>query len=89
MKNELTPDLTTGTSEYVTTLRAAHERFIRQPYALYSEENHETWRRLYTRMEPQWEKFATPVFLEGRTNLELRADAVPQLHDRALEDVCR
>jgi phenylalanine-4-hydroxylase len=80
-KNELTPDLTTGTSEYVTTLRAANERFIRQPYALYSEENHETWRRLYTRMEPQWEQFATPIFLEGRSNLELRADSVPRLHD--------
>ena len=79
--NEFTPDLTTGTSEYVGKMRAANERFIRQPYALYSRENHETWRRLYTRMEPQWEQFATPVFMEGRAKLELRSDAVPSLHE--------
>ena len=79
--NGLTPDLTTGTSEYVTAMRARHERFIRQPYALYSKENRETWNRLYTRMEPQWERFATPTFMEGRTKLNLTADAVPCLHD--------
>ena len=79
--NEFTPDLTTGTSEYVGKMRAANERFIRQPYTLYSKENHETWRRLYTRMEPQWEKLATPVFMEGRAKLGLRPDAVPSLHE--------
>ena len=79
--NNWTLDLTTGTSEYVMKMRAANERFIRQPHALYSEENHEAWRRLYTRMEPQWEQFATPTFMEGRAKLNLTAKAVPCLHD--------
>lgn len=79
--NNWTPDLTTGTSEYVMRRRGAGKHFIRQPYALYSEENHETWRRLYTRMEPQWEQFATPFFLEGRSKLNLQAEVLPRLRD--------
>jgi phenylalanine-4-hydroxylase len=78
---ELTPDLTTGTSEYVISQRARNERFIRQPYELYSAENQRAWRLLYTRMEPLWEHFATTAFMEGRQKLGLRSDAVPLLDD--------
>ena len=78
---ELTPDLTTGTSEYVMSQRARKERFIRQPYELYSAENQRAWHSLYTRMEPLWEHFATTAFMEGRQKLGLRPDAVPLLDD--------
>jgi len=78
---EFTPDLTTGTSEYVMSQRVLNSRSIRQPYELYSAENQEAWRKLYSRMEPQWERFATEVFMEGRHKLDLRTDAVPRLSD--------
>src|SRR6185437_6017071 len=46
-----TSDLTTGTSEYVAEQQAAGAMQITQPYELYSQENQQTWTRLYTRME--------------------------------------
>ena len=32
--------------------------FIRQPYELYTEENHQAWRALYARLLPRWERYA-------------------------------
>lgn len=76
-----TPDLTTGTSEYVAEQQASGTRYIHQPYELYSPENQATWRRLYTRMEPLWEQYGAPAFLEGRQKLGLRAKEIPRLED--------
>lgn len=76
-----TPDLTTGSSEFVTEQQTAGARYINQPYELYSEENQRTWQRLYTRMEPRWEKYGAPAFLEGRRKLGLHADRIPQLEE--------
>src|SRR6266851_716641 len=55
--------------------------FIHQCYELYSEENHETWRRLYARMLPRWEKYANQHFLAGIRSLCLSPDRVPRLDD--------
>lgn len=76
-----TPDLTTGTSEYVGGQQAAGAMQIAQLYQLYSEENQQTWTRLYTRMEPLWAKYGAPAFMEGRRKLDLHAEAIPRLED--------
>jgi phenylalanine-4-hydroxylase len=76
-----TADLTTGTSEYVAEKQAEGAKYIDQPYRLYTDENQETWRRLYTRMEPRWEKYGAPAFLEGRGKLGLHADRIPRLDE--------
>src|SRR5262245_61113346 len=54
---------------------------MRQPYERYSDENQETWRRLYARMKPRWEKYANRRFLEGVNNLALDPNAIPKLED--------
>jgi phenylalanine-4-hydroxylase len=55
--------------------------FIEQRYALYSEEEHATWRRLYARMLPQWSKYANRHFLDGVASLCLDPERVPRLAD--------
>jgi phenylalanine-4-hydroxylase len=55
--------------------------FIRQPYELYSEENHEAWRRLYARMSSRWDRYANPHFLEGIHSLGLHPDRIPRLEE--------
>ncbi len=55
--------------------------FIHQCYELYSEENHETWRRLYARMLPRWEQYANQHFLAGIRSLCFSPDQVPLLKD--------
>ena len=72
--------LTTKQSPFIEQARDG-ETFIRQPYELYSEENQETWRRLYARIRPKWEKYANRKFLQGVTNLSLNPNAVPKLED--------
>jgi len=57
------------------------ELYIRQPYARYSEENHETWRRLYARMRPRWDRFANERFQAGIQSLCLPPDRIPRLED--------
>jgi phenylalanine-4-hydroxylase len=73
--------LTTTKAAFIEQARAKGEIYIRQPYDLYSEQNQETWRRLYSRMKPKWEKYANRRFLEGVNNLALDPDAVPKLED--------
>jgi len=46
--------LTTGSAPFVEEARHRGELYIQQIYDLYSEENHEAWRRLYARMRPRW-----------------------------------
>jgi phenylalanine-4-hydroxylase len=55
--------------------------YIEQPYALYTEEDHEAWRRLYSRMIPRWEKYANEHFLNGVRSLCLDPDRIPKLED--------
>jgi phenylalanine-4-hydroxylase len=73
--------LTTTQSPFIEQAQAKGEKFIRQPYELYSEDNQETWRALYRRMLPRWEKYANEKFLEGVQNLALDPNAVPRLED--------
>jgi phenylalanine-4-hydroxylase len=73
--------LTTNNAPFIEQARAHGEIYIKQPYELYSEANQETWRRLYARMRPRWEKYANRRFLEGVDNLALDPNAIPKLDD--------
>ena len=77
----LTPSLTTTQAPFIEDARRHGQLYIHQPYELYSAENHETWRRLYTRMLPRWEKYANEHFLAGIRSLCLPCDRVPRLED--------
>ena len=73
--------LTTTRSPFIEQAQAKGELYISQPYELYTEENHEAWRRLYDRMLPKWRKYANPHFLKGIENLSLDPTRVPRLDD--------
>jgi phenylalanine-4-hydroxylase len=73
--------LTTNAAPFIEQAKSHGEIYIRQPYDLYSSDNHETWRRLFARMKPRWEKYANRRFLEGVNNLALNPNAVPRLED--------
>ena len=73
--------LTTTKSPFIEQAQAKGELYITQPYELYTEDNHEAWRRLYERMLPRWQKYANPHFLKGIDNLSLDATRVPRLED--------
>lgn len=57
------------------------ELFIEQRYERYSEENQESWRRLYARLQPRWEKYANERFLSGIEDLGLSPDRIPRLEE--------
>ncbi len=73
--------LTTTKSPFIEQAQAKGELYITQPYELYTEDNHEAWRRLYDRMLPRWQKYANAHFLKGIDNLSLDASRVPRLDD--------
>jgi phenylalanine-4-hydroxylase len=73
--------LTTTEAPFIEEARGRGELYIHQPYELYSEENHEAWRRLYGRMLPRWEQYANQRFMEGVRSLCLDAGRVPRLDD--------
>lgn len=73
--------LTTTFAPFIETAQSQGELYIEQPYDLYSEENHEAWRKLYARMLPRWEKYANEHFLRGISNLCLDPQQVPLLED--------
>lgn len=73
--------LTTNKAPYIEQARRDGEIFIRQPYELYSPQDQETWRRLYARILPRWERHANGKFLQGVGNLALDPGAVPRLED--------
>jgi len=77
----MTAGLTTAKAPFIEDAQASGELYIRQPYELYSDENQETWRRLYARILPKWRKYANPKFLEGIEKLALPADRIPHLED--------
>ena len=43
--------LTTTKAPFIEVARSRGELYIEQPHELYSEENHEAWRRLYARIQ--------------------------------------
>src|SRR5690349_2473928 len=73
--------LTTGHAPFVEDARNRGELYISQAYDLYSEENHESWRRLYARIRPRWERYANDHFLRGIEALHLPSDGVPRLSE--------
>jgi phenylalanine-4-hydroxylase len=73
--------LTTTRAPYIEQAVADGQMYIEQPYELYSTENHETWRRLYSRMQDRWAMYANPRFLEGLETLSIDPHRVPRLED--------
>jgi phenylalanine-4-hydroxylase len=73
--------LTTTRAPFIERAQANGELYIHQPYELYSQANHEAWRRLFARMESRWRTYANPRFLQGIDNLCLDPARVPHLDD--------
>src|SRR4026207_599816 len=73
--------LTTTQAPFIEQAQAEGRLYIHQPYDLYSEANHEAWRRLFTRMEGRWRQYANPRFLQGIDNLCPAPRRVPRLED--------
>ncbi len=74
-------DLTTAQAPFIEKAQQDGQLFIRQPYELYSERNHEAWRKLYGRMIPRWDRYANDAFQRGIQALCLNSDQVPHLED--------
>lgn len=55
--------LTTTKAPFIEKARNDGQRFIHQPYELYSEENHKAWATLYARIQDKWQQYANPKFL--------------------------
>jgi phenylalanine-4-hydroxylase len=73
--------LTTNQAPFIEEVQSRGQLYIHQPYELYSEENHEAWRKLYSRIRPRWERYANEHFLEGIQALRLDPNHVPRLED--------
>jgi phenylalanine-4-hydroxylase len=73
--------LTTTKAPFIEKAQMSGQRFIHQPYELYSEDNHRAWRTLYSRIQDKWHRYATPTFLEGVSKLNLDPDRVPRIED--------
>jgi phenylalanine-4-hydroxylase len=71
--------LTTGHAPFVEEARNRGDLYISQSYELYSQENHEAWTRLFSRIRPRWERYANDRFLGGVEALALPSDRVPRL----------
>lgn len=78
---EAAEGLTTTQAPFIEQAQANGELYIRQPYELYSADNHEAWKRLYERMGPRWERYANEHFMRGISNLCLDPQRVPKLED--------
>lgn len=73
--------LTTTEAPFIEQARRDGQLYIHQPYELYTEANHDTWRRLYARILPRWRQYANPHFLAGVEALCLDDRQVPRLAD--------
>jgi phenylalanine-4-hydroxylase len=73
--------LTTTKAPFIEQAQQEGRLYIHQPYELYSDANHEAWRRLFARMEERWRRYANPRFLQGIDSLCLAPDRVPRLED--------
>jgi phenylalanine-4-hydroxylase len=81
MATQIRPGLTTTEAAFVDEARGHGQLYIEQPYALYSEENHQAWRHLYARMQPKWRQYANERFLQGIESLCFDPERVPKLTD--------
>src|SRR2546425_32588 len=75
------PSLTTNQAPVIDEAPSHREIFIHQPHQIYSVEKNETWRHLFARMKPRWERYANQHFLEGIHSLCLDPLRVPRLAD--------
>ncbi len=75
------PSMTTNESLFIEEAKGVGQLFIEQPYQLYSQENHDAWRKLYARMLPRWDRYANEHFLKGIHSLCLDPDRIPHLED--------
>lgn len=73
--------LTTTMAPFIEQAQEDGRLYIFQPYDLYSVENHTSWRKLFARMLPRWERYANPHFQKGIANLCLDPERVPKLDD--------
>ena len=73
--------LTTTKAPFIEQAQQAGTLYISQPYELYTESNHEAWRKLYARMGDRWQRYANKRFLQGIDNLCLDPTRVPRLED--------
>lgn len=73
--------LTTTKAPFIEEARERGTLFIKQPYELYSEDNQNAWRKLYSHLLPKWRKYSNPKFLEGVESLALKPDAIPRLEE--------
>lgn len=73
--------LTTTKAPFIEEAVGRGELYIHQPYELYSDANHEAWRKLYARMHDRWLKYANHRFLQGLETLCLSPDRIPRLED--------
>ena len=73
--------LTTTQAPFIEQAQSEGQLYIHQPYELYSEENHEAWRRLYARMEDRWRLYANERFMQGIDTLCLNPERVPRLEE--------
>jgi phenylalanine-4-hydroxylase len=76
-----TAGMTTNDSAFIEQAKREGQLYIEQPYDLYSEENHEAWRKLYARMLPRWDRYANEHFLKGIHSLCLDPNRIPHLED--------
>lgn len=75
------PGLTTTEAPLIEQFHRSGELFIAQPYEFYSDENHDTWRRLFARMEPRWRGYAIPQHLRGLDALCFDPQRIPRLEE--------
>jgi phenylalanine-4-hydroxylase len=75
------PGLTTGHAPVVEEARSRGDLYIHQAYEQYSEENQESWRKLYARIQPRWERYANDHFRRGVEALALPPDRIPHLSE--------
>ena len=75
------PGLTTKQAPFIEHERQEGHVFIEQPYELYSEANHEAWRKLFARLRPRWDRYANDHFLAGIDALCLDPTCIPRLRD--------
>jgi phenylalanine-4-hydroxylase len=73
--------LTTTKAPFIEQAQLEGRLYIHQPYELYSEANHEAWRKLFARMEDRWRRYANHRFLQGIDSLCLEPTRVPRLED--------
>ena len=73
--------LTTTKAPFIERAQEEGRLYIHQPYELYSEENHDAWRRLFSRMEDRWRRYANPRFMQGIDSLCLDPNRMPRLED--------